>query len=143
LFQHGVVALLGLCRRYVANGLQEPPVVEPVDPFQGRELDSTNPDDPSQMWSGRGKRPQWVTGKLASGLALEELSIGHGLSVAAMPEEDVSGSTTTRVGLIGLTSGRDQAARRALVWSAQAHGSSSSSFCIGQPLTSLARVSAR
>jgi len=55
----------------------------------------------------------------------------------------VSGSTTTRVGLIGLTSGRDQAARRARFWSAQVHGSSSSSFCIGQPLTSLARVSAR
>src|ERR1700677_4393808 len=39
LFQHGVVALLGFGRRYVADGLQEPPVVEPVDPFQRRELD--------------------------------------------------------------------------------------------------------
>ena len=46
-----------------------------------------NPDDPSQVWSGRGKRPQWVTEKLASGLALEDLSIGRGPSVAAMPEE--------------------------------------------------------
>jgi len=55
----------------------------------------------------------------------------------------VSGSATTRVGLIGLTSGRDQAARRGRFWSAQAHGSSSSIFFIGQPLTSLARVSAR
>jgi hypothetical protein len=55
----------------------------------------------------------------------------------------VSGSTTTRVGLISLTGGRDQAARRARYWSAQAHGSSSSIFCIGQPLTSLARISAR
>ena len=49
-----------------------------------------NPDDPSQVWSGRGKRPQWVTEKLASGLTLEDLSIGRGLSVAAMPEEDDS-----------------------------------------------------
>jgi DNA-binding protein H-NS len=49
-----------------------------------------NPDDPSQVWSGRGKRPQWVTEKLASGLTLEDLSIGHGPSVAAMPEEDVA-----------------------------------------------------
>jgi DNA-binding protein H-NS len=49
-----------------------------------------NPDDPSQMWSGRGKRPQWVTGKLASGLALEELSVRRGSSVVAMPEEDDS-----------------------------------------------------
>ena len=40
MFQHGIVALLGLCRRYVANGLQEPSVVEPIDPFKGGELDS-------------------------------------------------------------------------------------------------------
>ena len=37
-----------------------------------------NPDKPSQVWSGRGKRPHWVTEKLASGLALEDLSIGRG-----------------------------------------------------------------
>ena len=49
-----------------------------------------NPDDPSEVWSGRGKQPQWVTEKLASGLALEDLSIGRGSSVAAMPEEDDS-----------------------------------------------------
>jgi DNA-binding protein H-NS len=41
-----------------------------------------NPDDPTQVWSGRGKRPQWVTEKLASGLTLEDLS--HRV---AMPEE--------------------------------------------------------
>jgi hypothetical protein len=39
LFQHGVVAFLGFGRRDVADGLQEPPVVEPVHPFQRRELD--------------------------------------------------------------------------------------------------------
>jgi len=39
LFQHGVVALLGFGWRYVADGLQEPSVVEPVDPFEGGELD--------------------------------------------------------------------------------------------------------
>ena len=37
-----------------------------------------NPDKPSQVWSGRGKRPHWVTEKLDSGLALEDLSIGRG-----------------------------------------------------------------
>jgi hypothetical protein len=37
----------------------------------------------------------------------------------------------------------DQAARRTLVCSAQAHGRSSSIFWAGQPLTSLARISAR
>ena len=45
-----------------------------------------NPDEPSQVWAGRGKQPRWVTEKLASGLALEDLSIGRGSSVA-MPEE--------------------------------------------------------
>ena len=49
-----------------------------------------NPDEPSQVWSGRGKRPRWVTEKLASGLALEDLSIGRGSSVA-MPQEHLIG----------------------------------------------------
>jgi len=35
LLQRGVVALLGFGRRYVADGLQEPSVVEPIDPFEG------------------------------------------------------------------------------------------------------------
>ena len=39
LIQHGVVAFLGFGRRDVADGLQVPPVVEPVHPFQRRELD--------------------------------------------------------------------------------------------------------
>ena len=43
-----------------------------------------NPDEPSQVWSGRGVRPRWVI-QLATGLALEDLSIGRGSSVA-MPE---------------------------------------------------------
>ena len=51
-----------------------------------------NPDKPSQIWAGRGKQPQWVIEKLASGLALEDLSIGRGSSVA-MPEEDKNRST--------------------------------------------------
>ncbi len=39
LVQHGVVSLFGFGRREVADGLKEPAVVEPVHPFQGRELD--------------------------------------------------------------------------------------------------------
>jgi DNA-binding protein H-NS len=54
-----------------------------------------NPDDPSQVWSGRGKRPQWVTEKLASGQALEDLSIGRGSSVT-MPEEHDSSTEEPR-----------------------------------------------
>ena len=45
-----------------------------------------NPDKPSEVWSGRGKRPRWVTEKLASGLSLEDLSIGRGSCVAASEE---------------------------------------------------------
>ena len=37
--QHGVVTFLGFSRRHVADGLQEPAVVEPVDPFQRGVLD--------------------------------------------------------------------------------------------------------
>ena len=54
-----------------------------------------NPDEPSQLWAGRGKRPRWVTEKLASGLALEDLSIGRGSSVA-MPEEYLIGAEKPR-----------------------------------------------
>src|SRR6476646_10302170 len=45
-----------------------------------------NPDEPNQVWAGRGKQPRWVKEKLASGLALEDLSIGRGSSVV-MPEQ--------------------------------------------------------
>jgi DNA-binding protein H-NS len=54
-----------------------------------------NPDEPSQVWAGRGKRPRWVIEKLASGLALEDLSIGRGSSVA-MPEEHLIGAEKPR-----------------------------------------------
>jgi len=38
-FQHGVVALFGFGGRDVADGLQQPAIIEPVDPFARRELD--------------------------------------------------------------------------------------------------------
>lgn len=34
-----------------------------------------NPDDPSQTWSGRGKRPQWINEALAAGKTLEDLAV--------------------------------------------------------------------
>jgi DNA-binding protein H-NS len=34
-----------------------------------------HPDDPSQTWSGRGKRPQWVNDALAAGKSLEDLAV--------------------------------------------------------------------
>ena len=38
-FEHGIVACLSFRRRDVADGLQQPAIVEPVDPLQRRELD--------------------------------------------------------------------------------------------------------
>jgi DNA-binding protein H-NS len=35
-----------------------------------------HPDDPALTWTGRGKRPQWVTDALASGKTLDELAAG-------------------------------------------------------------------
>jgi len=34
-----------------------------------------NPDAPEEVWSGRGKKPRWVTEKLSSGLQLRDLTI--------------------------------------------------------------------
>lgn len=39
LVQHGVVALLGFGRRDIADRPHQAAVIEPVDPFQRRELD--------------------------------------------------------------------------------------------------------
>ena len=49
-----------------------------------------NPDEPSQVWSGRGVRPRWVTEKLASGLSLGDLIIGRG-SCVAIPQDHLIG----------------------------------------------------
>ena len=40
LLRHGIVAFLGFGRRNVADGLEQPAIVEPVHPLQRRELDS-------------------------------------------------------------------------------------------------------
>jgi DNA-binding protein H-NS len=37
----------------------------------------SNPLAPSQKWSGRGKRPRWVTAALAAGQSLDDLRIEH------------------------------------------------------------------
>jgi DNA-binding protein H-NS len=34
-----------------------------------------NPDDPKQTWSGRGRRPAWITDGLAAGKALSDFEI--------------------------------------------------------------------
>ena len=40
LLRHGIIAFLGFGWRDVADGLQQPAIVEPVHPLQRRELDS-------------------------------------------------------------------------------------------------------
>lgn len=35
-----------------------------------------NPADPSQTWTGRGRRPRWVEAALKSGKSLEDILIG-------------------------------------------------------------------
>jgi hypothetical protein len=50
LVQRGIVVLLGLGRRDVADGLQQPAIVEPIDPFQRCELDGVErPPRPTPM----------------------------------------------------------------------------------------------
>ena len=39
LFYRRIIALLGFGGRDVANGFEQPPVVEPVNPFEGRIFD--------------------------------------------------------------------------------------------------------
>ncbi len=34
-----------------------------------------NPDDPSQTWAGRGKRPRWLTAQLRSGKRIDDFRI--------------------------------------------------------------------
>lgn len=49
-------------RKAKASGSQNPPKYR-------------NPDNPSQTWSGLGRRPQWVKDAEAQGTPLEELAI--------------------------------------------------------------------
>ncbi|WP_370206349.1 H-NS histone family protein [Pararhodobacter marinus] len=34
-----------------------------------------NPDDPSQTWSGRGRRPRWIEAALSNGKSLEDMAL--------------------------------------------------------------------
>lgn len=37
-----------------------------------------NPDVPSETWSGRGKRPRWLTAAITAGHAIDEFVIANG-----------------------------------------------------------------
>ncbi|MCL4675585.1 MAG: H-NS histone family protein [Pararhodobacter sp.] len=34
-----------------------------------------NPEDPTQTWSGRGRRPRWIEAALAQGKSMEDMAI--------------------------------------------------------------------
>jgi DNA-binding protein H-NS len=36
-----------------------------------------NPDNPAETWAGRGRKPKWVEGKLATGSSLDDLLINR------------------------------------------------------------------
>ena len=42
-----------------------------------------NPDNAAEEWSGRGRKPKWVEGKLASGTKLEDLQIREAVASEA------------------------------------------------------------
>lgn len=58
-------------------GLSEKQVLAIKAPVSGKPgaaaVSYTNPDDPAQQWSGRGRQPAWVKGWLAAGKSLEDI----------------------------------------------------------------------
>jgi hypothetical protein len=62
----GVVALLGFGGRDVADGFKQSPVVEPIDPFEGGELDGFEgssgpaPVDVAERVAGR-RQPELIS----------------------------------------------------------------------------------
>ena len=55
-----------------------------------------NPDDPTQVWSGRGKWPHWVTEKLASGLTFGDLRIRRGPGEDYSSDRDLASQASPR-----------------------------------------------
>jgi DNA-binding protein H-NS len=54
----------------IADSVQEPRKHAKVPPKY------RNPNDPSETWSGRGKRPRWLTQALLAGQKIEDFVIG-------------------------------------------------------------------
>jgi DNA-binding protein H-NS len=58
-------------------GLSEKQVLAIKAPVSGKPggaaVSYTNPDDPAQQWSGRGRQPAWVKAWLAAGKSLEDI----------------------------------------------------------------------
>ena len=51
------------------------PVVSGRRPYPPVPPKYRNPDQPSETWAGRGKRPRWLVAQLKSGRRIEDFSI--------------------------------------------------------------------
>lgn len=71
--EHGfnVHDLVGKPERGSRKGAARAAAAAPSD----RPARYANPQDPSQTWSGRGRRPAWVNAALEGGASIETLSI--------------------------------------------------------------------
>src|SRR4051794_35511867 len=47
-----------------------------------------NPDNPSETWAGRGRKPKWVEEKLASGSSLDDLLINRDAAQESVEAEE-------------------------------------------------------
>lgn len=46
-----------------------------------------NPEQPAQIWSGRGLRPRWLVFQLAAGRSLDDFRVEPDVIMSRMPEE--------------------------------------------------------
>ena len=75
LLHHGIVALLGFGGRDISDRLEKPSVVEPVDPFQGCELDGfEGPPWPAPMDQLRLVKP---VDRLGEGIIVTVANTAH------------------------------------------------------------------
>jgi len=64
-------------RRLQANAVLEQAVEPPRRPYPAVAPKFRNPAQPDQTWSGRGKRPQWVTELLNAGMNIRDFRISE------------------------------------------------------------------
>jgi DNA-binding protein H-NS len=48
-----------------------------------------NPNDPSQTWTGRGRRPRWLVAALDAGNTVEQCRVGHSTMPDALSSHQV------------------------------------------------------
>jgi len=58
------------------------------DRRQGVSPKYHNPDNPAETWAGRGRKPKWVAGKLATGSSLDDLLINREASLESAAATD-------------------------------------------------------